>query len=124
MEHYFAYYYTPELNSNLSNILIPKEIFSGGILDINKSYNYTNSIGSRGLVLVKVGLTSHEKYVTWSLFPVSTLGDQVTFTDFFNVNCYYQVKATFGKTSMTLNEISRGANWATQHIYIKIYLIS
>ena len=71
--------------------------------------------------MAKIGLTQYERYVTWATFPGLTIGDQVTFTDFYSSEAFYQVKATLSEEDIIINEIIRGPNWANSHIYMQIF---
>lgn len=73
--------------------------------------------------MAKVGLTQFERYTTWATFPGVSIGDQISFTDYVSDRAYYQVKATIKTTGISIDELVRGPDWATSHIYMQIYKI-
>ena len=98
-------------------------MWEGGLLEAGQTYNFQDAISKSGIILAKVGLTQYERYVTWSAFPGITIGDQVTWTDYYSNTAFYQVKAALSETGITINEINRGQNWANSHIYMQIFKI-
>lgn len=110
-----------ELNGKISAALTPVKVWEGGLLEAGQTYNFQNTISKSGLIMAKVGLTQYERYVTWSTFPATALGDQITWTDYFSDTAFYQVKATLSESGIHINEINRGPNWANSHIYMQIY---
>ena len=112
-----------ELNGKISAALTPVKVWEGGLLEAGQTYNFQDAISKSGIILAKVGLTQYERYVTWSAFPGIAIGDQVTWTDYYSNTAFYQVKAALSETSITINEINRGQNWANSHIYMQIFKI-
>lgn len=98
-------------------------VWAGGLLEAGKTYNFDDAISKSGIIMAKVGLTRYEGYVTWSTFPGLTIGDDITFTDYFSDTAFYQVKAVLSENSVRIIEINRGPNWANSHIYMQIFKV-
>ena len=98
-------------------------MWEGGLLEAGRTYDFQDAISKSGIIMVKVGLTQYERYVTWSTFPAITIGDQVTWTDYYSDTAFYQVKATLSENSIRIDEINRGPNWANSHIYMQIFKV-
>lgn len=92
-------------------------------MEAGQTYNFQNAISKSGIIMAKAGLTQYERYVTWSTFPALTIGDQVTWTDYYSDTAFYQVKATLSENSIRIDEINRGPNWANSHIYMQIFKV-
>ena len=99
------------------------KVWEGGMLEVGKTYNFQDAISKSGIIIAKAALTQYEKYVTWATFPGISIGDQVTWTDYFSNTAFYQVKATLSETGIRIDEIARGTNWANSHIYMQIFKI-
>lgn len=112
-----------ELNGKISGVLAPVKVWEGGLLEAGRTYDFQDAISKSGIIMVKVGLTQYERYVTWSTFPAITIGDQVTWTDYYSDTAFYQVKATLSENSIRIDEINRGPNWANSHIYMQIFKV-
>ena len=93
------------------------------MLEAGQTYNFGETISKSGIIMAKVGLTRYEGYVTWSTFPGLTIGDDITFTDYYGDNAFYQVKATLSENSIRIIEINRGESWANSHIYMQIFKV-
>ena len=111
------------LNGKISGVLAPVKVWEGGLLEAGRTYDFQDAISKSGIIMVKVGLTQYERYVTWSTFPAITIGDQVTWTDYYSDTAFYQVKATISESGVHINEINRGPNWANSHIYMQIFKV-
>ena len=100
-----------------------EKIFEGGYLEVSGRYELQKPISksSGGIVFIKTGLVSFQRYVTWSCFPVVTIGDDITFTDYHDAAAYYQVKARLYENIIEIIEIERGQSWANAHIFMQIY---
>lgn len=114
---------TYKLNGKISGVLAPVKVWEGGLLEAGRTYDFQDAISKSGIIMVKVGLTQYERYVTWSTFPAITIGDQVTWTDYYSDTAFYQVKATLSENSIRIDEINRGPNWANSHIYMQIFKV-
>lgn len=100
-----------------------EKVFEGGVLEAGETYNFSKTIDKNGggTIFVSTGLGNFGVKAVWSHFPAATLGENVTFTDFYNSNSYYQVNAMISATGITINEIQRGSNWANSNLFMRVY---
>lgn len=100
-----------------------EKVFEGGVLEVGKRYALQKPLdkNSGGTVFAKTGLVSFERYVTWSHFPATAIGDDITFTDYHDSAAYYQVKVRLYATEIEIIEIERGPSWQNANLFMQIY---
>lgn len=99
------------------------KVFSGGFLN-TQEYNFTDgeSISDNDLVYVRAGLQDFDLYTDWTSFPAAVgLNTDVTLSYYVNDGAYYSIKVDIASNTVTVKDISRGANWQSVQMYLEIY---